>query len=141
MTIENCLASVAVTELAHAAKWYEKVLGKPADSKSVPKVQEWKFEHGGGLQVYELPERAGNCSLTLAVTSIDDEVARLSRMGIDTRERASGTQARTLRVANRGAYGLTLIAPQGTVGTRSVLACVPTQSVGTRGSWPTVRHA
>ena len=100
MSIENALASVAVKNLPTAAAWYEKVLGKPADSKPMPEVQEWQFDRGGWLQVYQLPERAGNCSFTLAVSSLDDEVARLSRMGIDTRERSSGAKARTLMITD-----------------------------------------
>lgn len=100
MNIENAMASVAVRDLPQAARWYEKVLGKPADSSPMPTVQEWKFERGGGLQVYELPERAGNGSFTLAVASIDDEVARLSRMGLDTRECASGAGVKTLMITD-----------------------------------------
>ncbi|MEP7155172.1 MAG: VOC family protein [Betaproteobacteria bacterium] len=100
MTIQNALASVAVKDLGAAAIWYEKVLGRPADSKPMPEVHEWQFERGGWLQVYELPERAGNCSFTLAVSRLDDEVARLSRMGIDTRARTSGAKASTLMITD-----------------------------------------
>ena len=36
----------------------------------MPEVAEWKFERGGWLQVYQLPERAGGGSCTLAVSDI-----------------------------------------------------------------------
>jgi hypothetical protein len=53
----------------------------------MPEVAEWKFERGGWLQVYELPERAGRGSFTLAVSDIDEVVAHAQKLGID---RATG---------------------------------------------------
>ncbi len=82
MTIKNALASVAVKDIDAAVTWYEKVLGRPADSTQISGMTEWKFHGGGGLQVYALPERAGSCSSTLTVSDIDEEVARLAKLGI-----------------------------------------------------------
>jgi hypothetical protein len=55
MSIDNVLASVAVKDLKAASAWYEKLLGRPADSKPMPEVAEWKFKQGGWLQVYHSP--------------------------------------------------------------------------------------
>ena len=49
----------------------------------MPTVAEWKFERGGWLQVYELQDRAGQGSVTLAVSCIDDQIDNLRTMGID----------------------------------------------------------
>jgi hypothetical protein len=68
MSIDNAIASVAVKDLAAAVAWYEALLGRAADSTPMPEVAEWKFPRGGWFQVYQLPERAGNGSVTLAVT-------------------------------------------------------------------------
>jgi hypothetical protein len=68
MKIDNALASLAVKDLKAAAAWYEKLFRRPADSIPMPEVAEWKFERGGWLQVYQLPERASGGSCTLAVT-------------------------------------------------------------------------
>lgn len=84
MTIKNALASVAVKDIAAAVKWYEKILGRGADSAQMPGLAEWKFPGGGWLQVYELAERAGSCSCTLAISDIDVEAARLERLGVVT---------------------------------------------------------
>lgn len=100
MSIKNALASVAVADLDAAVKWYEKVIGKPSDSRPMPEVAEWKFERGGWLQVYKLPERAGSGSFTLAVSSIDDEVARLTNLGIDTGQRSAGDKLKTLMITD-----------------------------------------
>jgi predicted enzyme related to lactoylglutathione lyase len=84
MTITNALASVAVNDIKTAVHWYAKVIGRPADAMPTPELAEWKFPTGGWLQVYALPQRAGSCSCTLAVLSIDAEAARLEKLGIDT---------------------------------------------------------
>jgi predicted enzyme related to lactoylglutathione lyase len=100
MSITNALASVAVKDLNSAAQWYEKVIGKPPDSRPMPEVAEWKFERGGWLQVYKLPERAGGGSVTLAVSSIDDQVERLKKLGVDTSQRSSGNKVNTLMITD-----------------------------------------
>ena len=100
MSINNALASLAVKDLSTAVEWYAKVLGKAPDSRPMPEVAEWKFERGGWLQVYQLPERAGSGSFTLAVTNIDDHVAHLTSLGIDTSQRSSGVTVKTLMVAD-----------------------------------------
>jgi predicted enzyme related to lactoylglutathione lyase len=83
MPITNALASVAVKDLAGAVDYYQKLFGRPADSTPMPEVAEWKFERGGWLQVYQLKERAGAGSVTLAVTSVEEQIANLRKIGID----------------------------------------------------------
>lgn len=98
--IQNVLASVAVKDLQAAVKWYEKLLGRPADSIPMPEVAEWKFERGGWLQVYQLPDRAGYGSFTLAVNDIADEVRKMNALGIDTSEQLSGEKVKTLMITD-----------------------------------------
>ncbi len=82
MSIRNAIASLAVSDLKSAGQWYERLLGRPPDSKPMPEVIEWKFEGGGWLQVYQLPERAGKGSLTLAVTGLEEQIDSLRSAGI-----------------------------------------------------------
>jgi predicted enzyme related to lactoylglutathione lyase len=98
MTINNALASVAVKDIKTAVLWYEKTIGRPADSTPTPELAEWQFPIGGGLQVYALPERAGSCSCTLLVSDIDAEVARLGKLGVATGAHASGTQVKVFMI-------------------------------------------
>jgi hypothetical protein len=100
MTIDNVLASVAVRDLKAAAAWYEKLFRRPPDSTPMPEVVEWKFARGGWLQVYQLPERAGGGSCTLAVNDIDEVVAHLQSLGIDTSEQTSGTKIKTVMITD-----------------------------------------
>ncbi len=97
MSIINAIASVAVRDLNTAIKWYEALFRK-APTKPMPEVAEWSFERGGWLQVYQLPERAGSGSCTLAVSNIEEEVARLKKLNIDTSHRTSTEKVKTLMI-------------------------------------------
>ena len=100
MSIDNALASVSVNNLQAAIAWYERVLERPADSRPMPEVAEWKFPRGGWLQVYQLAERAGCGSFTLAVTDIDEIIARASKLGIDTSQKSSSAKVKTLMITD-----------------------------------------
>jgi predicted enzyme related to lactoylglutathione lyase len=82
MTIRNAIASVPVKDLKAASQWYERLFGRAADSKPMSEVAEWKFEGGGWLQVYQLPERAGKGSVTLAVNDLEEQLGDLKQCGI-----------------------------------------------------------
>ena len=82
MSFDNALASVPVRDVDAAAKWYERLLERPA-SRPMGEVAEWKFDGGGGLQAYEAPERAGGGSATLAVTGLDRHAEALRAFGIE----------------------------------------------------------
>lgn len=83
MSITNAIASLAVKDLSSAVQWYETLFGRPADSRPMAEVAEWKFERGGWLQVYENAERAGAGSCTLAVSNLDGQIADLEKKGIE----------------------------------------------------------
>ena len=100
MSIDNALASMAVKDLKTAVAWYQALFGRPADSSPMPELAEWKFPRGGWLQIYELPERAGACSCTLTVTDIEEIVAHVQQLGIDTKQRSSGAQVKTLMIVD-----------------------------------------
>ncbi len=99
MTIENALASVAVSDLDVSAAWYSRLLGS-AGSRPMAEVVEWKLPGGGGLQVYALAERAGHCSFTLVVRDIEHEIAKLDAMRVDTRQRTASPQVKTVMVSD-----------------------------------------
>jgi hypothetical protein len=63
-------------------------------------VAEWKFEAGGWLQVYQLPERAGAGSFTLAVSDIAEEIRKLTALGIDTSQQSSNEKVKTVMITD-----------------------------------------
>jgi predicted enzyme related to lactoylglutathione lyase len=99
MSIDNVLASVAVKDVKTAAAWYGRLLGRPG-ATPMPEVAEWQFPRGGCLQVYELPERAGHGSFTLAVSDIEAETKKLAAMGLDTSQRSSSSRVKTVMVTD-----------------------------------------
>lgn len=101
MAFRNALASLAVRDLDSAVEWYAKVIGKPPDSRPMPGIAEWKFDGGGWLQLYQLPERAGGGSVTLAVSALDDHAAALQTLGVDTRQRTANARVATLMFTDR----------------------------------------
>ena len=80
MTILNALASLAVRDLDTSSVWYEQLLG--SGSRAMPEVIEWQLRAGGGLQVYQAPERAGRGSCTIIVSDIDDVAETLRTSGL-----------------------------------------------------------
>ena len=96
MSIRNAIASVAVNNLNSASQWYERLFGRPANSKPMSEVAEWKFERGGWLQVYQLPERAGKGSVTLAVSNLEQQIGDQKRCGIETGQPQQSAKARVL---------------------------------------------
>ena len=87
MTISNAFAGLAVSNLDRSRAWYEKFLGD--GTQPMPEVIEWKLEGGGGLQVYQGPERAGQGSCTLIVSDIDELAEHLLSTGVVTEAQPS----------------------------------------------------
>jgi predicted enzyme related to lactoylglutathione lyase len=99
MTIRNALASLAVKHIDVARQWYEQLLDQKG-SMPMSEVVEWSFPGGGGLQVYELPQRAGHGSCTLAVTDIEKTVRNLESLGIDASQRTSSDRVKTVMITD-----------------------------------------
>lgn len=75
--------------------------GRPPDSRRESNVAEWKFERGGWLQVYENAERAGHGSLTLAVSSLDEQMADLKRCGLEAGGQMIGAKVRVIMIKDQ----------------------------------------
>jgi len=100
MNIKNAIASVAVKDMMASLSWYQKLFEREPDSRPMPEVAEWKFERGGWLQVYHLPERAGACSVTLAVSDLEEVIARLETLQIDTSTRTTDVKVKTVMIVD-----------------------------------------
>jgi glyoxylase I family protein len=82
MAIDKVLVDVAVDDFASALTWYERLLGRPADAAPMEGLAEWHLAEGGGVQVSDDEDRAGSSSVTLVVTSLDDQLAALKAEGM-----------------------------------------------------------
>ena len=99
MTIKNAFASVPVKDVNAAAEWYSQLLERPAQ-RPMDEVAEWEFDGGGGLQAYELPERAGGGSVTLAVSDIEAHAEAVKRLGVDNPRVSSNPRVKTLMITD-----------------------------------------
>ena len=82
MAIVNALAGIMVSDASVAEVWYELLLARPADSRPMEGLIEWKFPGGGWIQVFRDEVRAGSSSVTFMVPSRDDQLAELKAKGI-----------------------------------------------------------
>ena len=98
--ITNVLAGIAVSDLDEAIPWYERILDRPPDARPMSEVAEWKFESGGWLQVFQDPDRAGQSSVTLVDSSIDQRVSALRAKGIEIGSTTDTDWVRTAIVAD-----------------------------------------
>jgi predicted enzyme related to lactoylglutathione lyase len=98
MSFKNALASIAVRDIRTGIEWYQALLGKPPDSIPMSEVAEWKFDHGGWLQVYQSGDRAGGGSVTLAVDHLDDHAANLEKAGIGAGHRLASEKIRVIMI-------------------------------------------
>lgn len=82
MTVRYVFAGLAVRDLAAAAAWYERLLGRPPTF--VPNETEavWPLGATASLYVVVDAERAGGGILTLAVADLDAEIAQIAARGI-----------------------------------------------------------
>ena len=65
----------------------------------------------GWLQVYQLPERAGSESVTLTVSNLEEAVAKLENMGVNTGERSSSEKLEILMITDTNGNHLALAEP------------------------------
>ncbi len=98
MSIHNALASLPVNDFAAAVAWYEKLLGRSAHAQPMPGLAEWQFDGGGWLQVYQLPERAGKGSVTLAVDDLDAQASRIREIGVSLTQPTDNEKVKTFMI-------------------------------------------
>jgi predicted enzyme related to lactoylglutathione lyase len=82
MAIYSIPAGIAVNDFASALTWYERLLGRPADAAPMEGLVEWCLAESGGIQLIHDEDRGESSSVTLVVTSLDDQLVALKAEGI-----------------------------------------------------------
>ena len=83
MLAEVLFAGVATTELHGAMRWYEAVLGRPADITVNADEVMWRISDGGWLYLLQDAARAGQALVTISVADLDQAVADIAARGVD----------------------------------------------------------
>ncbi|MBD3007884.1 MULTISPECIES: VOC family protein [unclassified Streptomyces] len=82
MQVARVLMVAPVRDIDIAVAWYERLLGRPADTRPMPSLADWHLTAGGWLQVFEDPEHAGSTLLNLEVPELDSALAGLAERGL-----------------------------------------------------------
>jgi predicted enzyme related to lactoylglutathione lyase len=82
MPVNRVLAALAVADVDSASRWYESLLGRPADALPMDGLAEWHFTEGGAIQLVQDADRAGRSLLTLDVDDLEQELVTLRERGI-----------------------------------------------------------
>jgi catechol 2,3-dioxygenase-like lactoylglutathione lyase family enzyme len=77
MPVNRVLAALAVADVDSARRWYERLLGRPADALPMDGLAEWHFPQDGVIQLVEDADRAGRSLLTLDVDDLKRELVTL----------------------------------------------------------------
>lgn len=84
MDVARVLMVAPVRDIEAAVTWYERLLGRPADTRPMPSLADWHLTPGGWLQVFEDPQHAGSTLLNLEVPSLDAALEELNNRGLTT---------------------------------------------------------
>ena len=77
MPIRAILANLSCAQLAISQSWYEHLFGRPPDAAPMEGLLEWHSGEGAGIQIIENPLGAGRGTVTLIVSDLASDLARL----------------------------------------------------------------
>jgi catechol 2,3-dioxygenase-like lactoylglutathione lyase family enzyme len=83
MPVKRVLAALAVADVDSARRWYERLLGRPADALPMDGLAEWHFPQDGVIQLVEDADRAGRSLLTLGVDDLKRELVTLRERSLE----------------------------------------------------------
>ena len=110
MEISQVLPVVPVRNMEIAIEWYEKLLGRPADSRPMESLANWTITDNSTLQVFHDPTNAGHVSVNFSVTSMEDAQEELQARGIVLGDLFEASQfARILPVTDPDGNTITLL--------------------------------
>lgn len=82
MDVARVLMVAPVRDIDTAVTWYEKLLGRPADTRPMPTLADWHLTANGWLQVFQDPGHAGSTLLNLEVPELDRALNDLAESGL-----------------------------------------------------------
>ncbi|WP_328319299.1 VOC family protein [Streptomyces sp. NBC_00388] len=92
MAFTRVLAVAPVTDIGTSVTWYERLFGRPADTRPMESLADWHVSASGWIQVFVSPEHAGKALLNLAVDDLDAALAELADRGLTAGEVSPGGQ-------------------------------------------------
>lgn len=110
MSVTKVLSVVPVADFDASLAWYERLLGRDADTKPMPGLADWHLTDTAWVQVFRDRERAGRTFLNLAVDDLAAHTAALAARGITLGEVTTTTaDARLASVTDPDGNTITFI--------------------------------
>lgn len=98
MPIETLYAQIACKDLAAGIIWFGRLFGRAPDERPMKGLAEWRHGERAGLQLFEDPANAGHTTLTLIVSDLRGEQARLEKAGLKPGEVEAGDRTSLVRL-------------------------------------------
>jgi hypothetical protein len=82
MAIVKLYAQLSCNSLSVSEAWFSKLFGRSADAHPMQGLAEWHHSGSAGLQLFEDRKNAGRGTMTLIVSDLSAEHARLKAAGL-----------------------------------------------------------
>lgn len=99
MEIDKIFVSVNARDFDGLSDWWSGFLGRTWDRTPMPSCREWDLAGCVAFQVLDNDGKGAPTAVTLHVARLDDEIARLRKVGIDVPEPVAVEGFATLRYA------------------------------------------
>ncbi|MFP7571026.1 VOC family protein [Marivita sp. S2033] len=99
MKINHVFVSINAADFAAQSGWWTSLIGRRWDREPMPSCHEWELTERVLFQVLDSAEGHGRATLTMHVSDLDTEIARLAKVGIAVPEPVKIEGFETLRYA------------------------------------------
>ena len=83
MNLIGIFAQLNCSDLERSTAWFQTLFGREPDAKPMTGLAEWHHGESAGFQLFQDEKKAGRGTLTLIVSAIREEHARLKAAGFD----------------------------------------------------------
>ncbi len=80
MPIRKIYAQIACRDLASSTRWFETLFGRKPDATPMAHLAEWHHGSEAGLQLFENADAAGKTTMTVIVSDLAGEKARIAAL-------------------------------------------------------------
>ncbi len=112
MPIQKLYAQLSCTDMEASAAWYEQLFGRSQDIDPMDGLKEWHHGDGAGFQLVSNLEGAGHGSMTLILSDLPGEHARLVKAGLEVGEIVTGDFASFAQLSDPDGNTVVLAEPK-----------------------------
>lgn len=110
MDIQFLYAAMRVKDIASAAAFYARVLGREPDDRPMDTLVQWRYDHAG-IQLFADADKAGGGTMTLVIPDMEAAKALLATQDIDIGPISQGDYGRIARFKDPDGNDIVLAEP------------------------------